>query len=152
MENIPTTPITGGITHEDAGVEFIEVSKGFRFLHSIIDTILIYVLIVLNGIMLVLFNIITTEDSFIWNILGYIIFFIYYFLFEAATGKTPVKFITKTVVVNYDNEKPETITIVWRTLSRLIPFDGLSFLGVSGWHDKFSKTKVVKRVTKPNNL
>lgn len=152
MENTPTNPTTAEITPEDTDVEFVEVSKGIRFLHSIIDTILIYAIIVLNGIMLVLLNIIPSEDSFIWNILGYIIFFIYYFLFEAAIGKTPAKYITKTIVVTYDNERPMAKAILWRTLSRLIPFDGLSFLGVSGWHDSISKTKVVKRVTKPNNL
>lgn len=34
---------------------------------------------------------------------------------------------------------------IWkRTLSRLIPFDALSFFGENGWHDSWSDTRVVK--------
>ena len=74
----------------------------------------------------------------------YITTILYYLLFEFYTGKTIGKLITKTIVVNENGNKPSFNSILWRTLSRIIPFDGLSFLGSSsGWHDNLSKTIVI---------
>ncbi|MEF9476807.1 hypothetical protein ACR1PO_06925 [Chryseobacterium sp. RRHN12] len=40
-------------------------------------------------------------------------------------------------VVEYNNASS------YRSLSRIVPFDGLSFLGVNGWHDSLSETRVI---------
>lgn len=63
--------------------------------------------------------------------------------FESLTGKTPTKFLTRTHVVMQDGKKPGIGAICLRNLIRLIPFEPLSFLAKTGWHDTISKTRVV---------
>lgn len=70
---------------------------------------------------------------------------IYYFLMEHYTGRTIGKYITGTKVISIDGAKPDTTQILYRTLSRVVPFDGLSFaFAENGWHDNWSDTRVVK--------
>ncbi len=78
-------------------------------------------------------------------VLGLILMFAYFILFETVWGKSPAKFITRTKVVNEDGSKPTASTIALRTLCRLIPFDFVSFFSSNprGWHDKLSKTIVI---------
>ena len=111
----------------------------------LIDSLIIYTLLFLVGLILALLGILTVENSSKFTEYGlfFIVFAGYYFTFESIVGKTPAKFITKTRVVDYDNNQPGKMTILGRTLCRFIPFDGLSFLGLSGFHDKFSNTKVI---------
>jgi uncharacterized RDD family membrane protein YckC len=69
----------------------------------------------------------------------------YYILTEILFQKTLGKFLTKTKVVSLTGSKPSAIQIVFRTLSRSIPFEYLSYLlTVEGIHDRLSKTRVVK--------
>ena len=70
---------------------------------------------------------------------------LYYPIMEYKTGKTMAKFITQTRVVSIDNTKINADQVFKRSLYRLIPFEGFSFLKIYpiGWHDLFSKTKVV---------
>lgn len=74
------------------------------------------------------------------------ILLIYYIFFEMVYGKTPGKFITKTVVVDEKGRKPGSSQIVIRSLARIIPFEPFSFFLAPprGWHDSLSKTYVVK--------
>jgi uncharacterized RDD family membrane protein YckC len=67
-------------------------------------------------------------------------------MFEYLTGRTLAKYITKTKVIDENGEKPDFKKILLRTLSRIFPFEPLSFLvsGNTGWHDEWSKTIVVK--------
>jgi uncharacterized RDD family membrane protein YckC len=69
--------------------------------------------------------------------------FIYYGLSESLTGRTLGKLATGTRVVNNKGITPSVNEILLRTLCRFVPFDALSFFGDSGWHDDWSKTKVV---------
>jgi uncharacterized RDD family membrane protein YckC len=73
--------------------------------------------------------------------------FIYYSIFEIATGRTLGKYITKTIVVDEYGDEAFSADIIKRSLCRLIPFDAFSFLGASGrgWHDSLSNTYVVKK-------
>lgn len=76
---------------------------------------------------------------------GFIIGTIYYSFFEGFTGRSIGKFFTKTKVVTEEGEQADFSTIFLRSMCRYIPFDALSFLGsdASGWHDRFSNTRVV---------
>jgi uncharacterized RDD family membrane protein YckC len=76
---------------------------------------------------------------------SYALLFIYYFLMESLTNRTLGKYVTKTMVVMINGEKPTNQDIVKRSLCRMIPFDALSFLGTNGkgWHDSISNTYVV---------
>lgn len=78
-------------------------------------------------------------------ILGFLMIIIYYMTFEGIISRSVGKFITGTKVVLEDGSKPTLYTIFIRTISRCIPFEMFSFLGVSGrgWHDRNSRTFVV---------
>lgn len=68
----------------------------------------------------------------------------YYSIMEGLTGRTVGKFITKTRVVTITGERANFDTVLGRSLCRLIPFEPISFLLFDrGWHDKFTKTRVV---------
>lgn len=71
----------------------------------------------------------------------------YYNVFEIFSARTVGKFITQTIVVDENGEKPNHEKILVRSLCRLIPFEMLSFLGMParGWHDSISKTYVVNK-------
>lgn len=70
---------------------------------------------------------------------------IYYISLEYYFNKSIGKYFSNTIVVNLDGTKPNFETIIFRTLSRFIPFDALSFLfGDTGFHDRFSDTKLIK--------
>jgi uncharacterized RDD family membrane protein YckC len=55
------------------------------------------------------------------------------------------KYITNTKILTEEGQKPEVDKILYRTLSRMIPFEAFSFFGEAGrgWHDSISKTVVV---------
>jgi hypothetical protein len=66
----------------------------------------------------------------------------YYFLAEAIFGQTFGKLFTNSCVAG-NGVDVSAGRIFLRTLSRLIPFDKLSFLFRGNWHDKASSTAVV---------
>jgi uncharacterized RDD family membrane protein YckC len=110
----------------------ILASKSKRLLNFLIDSIFIMLFTVFS----------LASNSIIF------IFFmpIYYFVFEGYVGKTFGKYITGTTVVSKDGTSPKSKQIIIRTLSRLIPFEWISFLSIRkpiGWHDSISGTVVV---------
>nr|WP_315145381.1 RDD family protein [uncultured Flavobacterium sp.] len=132
-------------------------SRGQRFLNYVIDTIIIYFLIFgVSFITAIIATYIGATGFLDWlqNINGleeYLIYFLimipYFTLMESIFSKSIGKFITKTMVVLEDGSKPESGTILRRTVCRIIPFDGLSFLGTPsrGWHDSITDTYVVRK-------
>jgi hypothetical protein len=70
---------------------------------------------------------------------------IVYVLPEAACGRTLGKLCTGTKVVDLRGGKPSFGQVLARTAIRLVPFDAFSFLWGEpvGWHDSWSKTRVV---------
>ncbi len=71
--------------------------------------------------------------------------FVFFTCFEYFLGRTPGKFVTGTVVLDENGEKPRFWQIVGRTAARFIPFEVFTFFGKEsrGWHDSLSKTVVV---------
>ncbi len=69
---------------------------------------------------------------------------LYYSFFEGIFGITPAKLLTATRVTDELGNKPRFLSILGRTLSRLVPFDALSFFFERGWHDAWSDTYVLK--------
>jgi uncharacterized RDD family membrane protein YckC len=121
--------------------------SGIRIANLLIDSlaymVLFYILVLLVGF------IFQPTDERIISILSYILFFgafiAYYAIMEIKLQKTIGKFVTKTKVVKMNGEKPNDKDILIRTFCRLIPFDRISYLFMNnGFHDYFSKTKVVK--------
>jgi len=73
--------------------------------------------------------------------------FLYYFVFELVSGRTPGKYQTLTKVVNKNGNKPSIGQLIIRTLSRSITvFSGLSD-DERTIHDNFSNTFVIKDLT-----
>jgi len=129
-------------------------SQGKRFLNYLLDLafimIFIFVFYFILGIILALVAPSTLSDMEEGNILlqylvSFIVSMIYYTSFEAVTGRSIAKYITKTKVVTEIGEKPNFKIIVIRSLCRFIPLEAFSFLfnDGSGWHDTISRTKVI---------
>ncbi|PCJ94925.1 MAG: hypothetical protein COA50_11120 [Flavobacteriaceae bacterium] len=118
------------------------MNKRTRLFNFLIDSILFFILVIIFSI--VLKDYVERKDLKYFMILVY---YLYYFIFEFTSGQTIGKMITKSKVVNIDNGgKPNFSRILIRTVSRLIPFDFLSYLFSSnGIHDIVSKTEL-KRV------
>ncbi|HTO07684.1 MAG TPA: RDD family protein [Myxococcota bacterium] len=74
---------------------------------------------------------------------------VYYFALEATLGQTLGKLVTGVRVVSEDGKPATAGQIARRTLSRLIPFEALTFLGSRdgrpvGWHDSLAHTRVIR--------
>lgn len=131
-------------------------TSGQRFCNYLVDIAMFYAFVFMLGVLLALLTEFT--DNSIWTdwlvniskiedyIFSYIVLLSYYTIAELISQRTIGKYITNTVVVDQNGQKPAIGSIIKRSLFRLIPFDGLTFLGnTRGWHDSFSDTYVVKK-------
>ncbi len=120
----------------------IKASKAKRCIHFVIDSIVIAVAYT--------FFFKNTENLYTASIIfqGLLLHFLYYFILEYTFKTTIGKLYTGTKVVSQNGTV--THNLFFRTLYRLIPFEPFSFLfGRQGWHDQFSKTIVIdKRLRK----
>ncbi|MGL2962416.1 RDD family protein [Flavobacterium sp. RSB2_4_14] len=134
----------------------IFASHGQRFTNLLVDTIMQLILFFIVLVFMSANAQANGDKAFIANlekntILQYtitmVISLFYYNVFEIASARTVGKYITQTIVVDENGEKPNSETILVRSLCRLIPFNAFSFLGISGrgWHDTISKTYVVNK-------
>ncbi len=79
--------------------------------------------------------------------IGLVLLLVYYNVFEILFARTIAKFITKTVVVDENGEKPTVNAILMRSICRAIPLEFITFFGspCRGWHDSLSHTYVVQK-------
>jgi uncharacterized RDD family membrane protein YckC len=83
-------------------------------------------------------------DDVMVNIYAVRLCMILYFVSEFYTGKTLGKLITGTKVISTEDDKPTAQQILYRTLSRIVPFEPFSiFFSNTTWHDDWSDTVVV---------
>jgi len=129
-------------------------SQGKRFLNYLLDLVFIMIfifafylifLIILTIVAPSIVSDIEEGNKLLQYLVSFIVSMIYYTSFEAVTGKSIAKYITKTKVVTEIGEKPNFKIIVVRSICRFIPFEAFSFLinDGSGWHDTISNTKVI---------
>lgn len=133
-------------------------SQGKRFIHFIVDTIVIQILVQVGGFALgMIYGLtkvatggqITPEDVQALQIIGFFwglsCAIGYYLVMESLFQRTAAKFLTGCVVVNLEGQKPTFNQILGRSFARLIPFEVFSFFGTPtvGWHDSLSKTLVI---------
>jgi uncharacterized RDD family membrane protein YckC len=113
-----------------------------RALNFIIDITLIYILVVAMETILLP----ELSGNYIGHrILTYTLLFVYYSLLETATnGRNIGKMVTGTKAIRVDGSEFSGRDAVLRSLCRLVPFDALSALFRYTWHDKWTKTRVVK--------
>lgn len=135
--------------------EDLYASHSQRFLNLVIDTFMLLILFFLSLVFLIAIMELNGNknfpDSFVKNQIAQYTFvscisLCYYNFFEILLARTIGKLITQTTVVTANGERPCHETILIRSLCRLIPFNAISFLGITprGWHDSISKTYVVK--------
>lgn len=134
----------------------ILATHGQRFLHYIVDLIIQYIIALLIGLFLGLLssllafdaplNYVSSMGKIEEILLGYVIMLLYYSTTEYFFSRSIAKFMTNTIVVYENGEKPDLGTVLKRSLCRMIPFNHFSFLGgiARGWHDSIPDTYVVK--------
>ena len=133
-----------------------QVSPGIRFVNLLVDSaVIIFILLVVFNI-LDMYVFMADPDpygqadpyiDFVSELIPFIVFFLYYIVMEISYQKTLGKFLTKTKVVSENDTRASYGEIIFRTVCRLIPFDWISFFfKEQGFHDNFSKTKVVKDI------
>jgi uncharacterized RDD family membrane protein YckC len=134
-------------------------STGARFANYLIDIAVFYGLLFLSGMLLGLLQSITgigfidflveQEESAFNKLLTYlyviVIFTLAYSIIEGASkGRTLGKLITGTKAVREDGSSITWKDALLRSLARLVPFEVVSGLGGHPWHDKWTKTIVIK--------
>lgn len=133
--------------------ESIMVTSGKRFLNYLLDIVfftIIFTVITVIAVLLTYAGIhkpheILSDEGPLGTVVSTFVFLLYYFIFEALTGRSIAKFITGTTVVNEYGEKLSAGQALGRTFCRLIPFEVFSFFGTPsrGWHDSIPNTYVV---------
>lgn len=134
------------INIEEAGPIFLPTTRSRRFLNLILDYVGCFVFALLVGVILGVSGWAFLVEGMNVYVLNFVIWMLYYGIFESIWAKSPAKFITRTRVITEDGMKPPLKTILIRTLGRFVPFEALSFLTPGrprGWHDKWSKTIVI---------
>ncbi|MBC7451347.1 MAG: RDD family protein [Cytophagales bacterium] len=78
------------------------------------------------------------------KIFGALVVFLYY-MQEVINGKSIAKMLFGYSVINVYAEKPTFKEVLIRSISRIVPFEGVSCMSKPsrGWHDKWSGTYVV---------
>ena len=118
----------------------MDAKPSLRFANLIIDYVLYLLLCFVIGALSVVVGYPQLATLLTWPaLIGYYVFF------EGIFNATPGKMITRTRVVQIDGRKPTIGQVFGRTLSRFVPFEAFSFLGSgTGWHDRWSRTRVVR--------
>lgn len=133
-----------------AGEDFAPVSSTRRFLNFVID---LSCWLFFTFLLSLFLDLSTLYDRKLFgSSLVTAGFFAYYTIMEFCFQRSLGKFVTRTMVVNLDGSKPGLGRIVLRNLCRCIPFDRISFLFTRrGFHDYFSKTKVIDQPVDNHN-
>lgn len=115
------------------------INTGTRIINYLIDMVAVISISIIP--MLIFGSLIGETLTFI------LIWMAYYFFFEFFTQRTLGKIITNTTVIDLKNEKPTAKRVFLRTILRLNPFDGISYLfgKVQGMHDVLSNTRLVEK-------
>ena len=128
---------------KEAAVSVRIASEIRRFINYTIDSSLLVNAIVyfIRPMDLVLGRVAADWLYYLYGLSVFIPFpFLYYFVSETVFQRTPAKLVTNTKVVMLDGSKPSGGTIAKRTLIRIyVPFAPFFF-----WHDRWSKTEVVR--------
>ena len=122
-------------------------SKWRRFLTLLLDYVGFMVLSLIVGLLLGFFLHEQAQVVFQggWSyVYSFSIMIGYYLFFEGLWGQTPGKMILGTIVTDMKGQPPTFGAVVGRTLARFVPFEPFTFFGERGFHDKVSRTRVVR--------
>ena len=140
-------------------VEDNKADKGVRLANYLIDFVAVYLLFVSFFLILGIIHGLTGNadigkilysladiDPIIDRIVSFLTYAILMFILEYTTkGRSLGKLITGTMVVKTDSTILTATDYFIRNMCRIIPFEALSYLGSTGWHDSISNTRVVKK-------
>ena len=134
----------GSLTTDDA-FALGTASRTKRFLNTIIDTIVYFVLITVFFVIVGFLSPDLINNELLVGLLPYLLMFLYFVVLEGAFGWTPGKLVTGCRVVTAEGGKIGWGKALGRSLCRFIPFEAFSFLGAEarGWHDSIPGTYVV---------
>lgn len=138
------------------GVPHVPATKGRRFVHWMIDRVIVIGLIFLA---LLVAGMIGGDAVLAWagrltwwqeQLIGYVAIILYYTLMEGITGTTIGKLVTGTRVVDEAGRRVRFGQALLRSVSRVVPFEAFSVLLADdddprGWHDLWPRTRVVRR-------
>ncbi len=130
------------------------VTPGVRFGYWIIDILIIctiqFLIDLLFNIFFALANNIDVIIllSLISQLISLSIFLLYYAIFETYLGGSVGKLICGYTVINQQAEEISFGQGMLRSVIRMIPFEAFSCLSDRGWHDRWTKTYVVKKSEK----
>lgn len=116
-------------------------SGAHRFVHYLLDMLFLFpVLLSFMSMAEYVFGF--NFNPYLMQLIILFIYLVYCFVSELVFKQTLGKMITNSCVVSSGTPlSPGRVFI--RTLCRLIPFDGISFLFRANWHDNISSTSVV---------
>jgi uncharacterized RDD family membrane protein YckC len=155
MESIlsPQNEDSSILAEFDSAALYESASTGQRFVNWLIDSIVFYILCLILGVVLGAVLVTTgahlEPESTGWKfglyVVAYSVYLLYYLAFEGLSkGRTVGKWCTRTRVVNEDGTEINARTAFLRSLSRLVPFEAFSGFGGYPWHDRWTKTRVIK--------
>jgi len=159
MENPPIIPDI--LLEEEIAISYEPASTGQRFSNYIIDNLLMsygldyatgaafgYILTTINPELAEAF---INESEAKWQFvlftysLSIFNYLIYYTICEKLfKGCTLGKLITGSRAIREDGGALTFKDALLRSLSRIVPFEALSAFGGHPWHDRWTKTRVVK--------
>jgi uncharacterized RDD family membrane protein YckC len=154
MEEIYQSQVPAENVLDGMDISLVQASSGKRFMNLLIDRVFFYLLwkffmVRFTVTVISLFHIFI-EDSTLFTI-GIWLFVVIFDLLclaiiESVTGgKTLGKYITRTLAINVDGTRIRPKTALFRSLSRIVPFEAFSALGnpCYPWHDRWTNTLVV---------
>jgi uncharacterized RDD family membrane protein YckC len=134
------------LLHEFSEPTYVPASTGQRLANYLIDLIVFYAIIFIFALVFG-YSGMGSENigTGTYYLSIFAIFFGYYTLLEGSKGRTLGKMITKTKVITETGEPMTYGKAFLRSLCRLVPFEFISvFMDTQMWHDKWTKTVVVK--------
>lgn len=151
MDRNPYDPPKSDLDKPGAPREALELApRGLRFVNLVIDSVAqVLTAAIIFGIVGAidpeLMKRMAADDMPVNDyIIGICVSLLYYVPQESLYGWTLGKLVTRTRVVD---EKGHPVTfgrVLGRTLLRFVPFEGFTFFGKVGLHDKASGTRVVR--------
>jgi len=119
--------------------DLVDASPGIRVVHLIVDYVGFFLVLV------AVFAVGGLLGTRMPPLIAYPVLIGYYLFFEGVLSATPGKLLTRSRVVSIDGSKPSFGQVLGRTFARFVPFEPFSCLSGSGWHDSWTKTRVVRR-------
>lgn len=154
MESTSTVPSVFDEFEQQTNFEYATTWQ--RLANFLIDTLFVWIAEVLIILVIAMFStsfreiIVNPESDGSTKLINYVVsislYIIIYSLIEGSTkGRSLGKLITKTVVIKEDGSNITFKEAFLRSLVRMVPFNQLSGFSGYPWHDKWTKTYVIKK-------